>query len=169
MRHIKVRNAAAVEAEISAKAYKKLCAKLKGYNRKQLWSVLDHYVFHTMEDHHVEELLKILDHFERTNSFDEQPPKVVAEAAAAEVVEEVDAPLAGVLFDDIITAEDMERSKKQMDLLYDVTYFTYLTPEVAQANAQKLVEYAAANDIPTQPHWHLIAASTDFLNATDEE
>lgn len=173
MRHIRVRNATAVEAEISAKSYKRLCAKLKGYNRKILWGILDHFIFHIMEDHHVEELLKILDHFEQTNSLEDienlpnskPDPKPVAAAAEDADIEEVDAPTlaTGYRYDTPITQEDMERSKNQMDLLYDVTYFTYLTREAAQGNAQKLLTFADANSIPAPAHWHLIAQSADFL------
>ena len=76
MRHIKISNVVKIEAEISARAYKKLCEKLKGYNKQGLWKIMDHYIFHTMQDHHVEELLKILDTFEKTKSFEEPPAPV---------------------------------------------------------------------------------------------
>ena len=83
MRHIKISNVVKIEAEISARAYKKLCEKLKGYNKQGLWKIMDHYIFHTMQDHHVEELLKILDTFEKTKSFDEPSAPAPVEGALA--------------------------------------------------------------------------------------
>lgn len=171
MRHVKVRNASKVEAEISARSYKKLCQHLKGYNKKQLWKIMDHYIFHVMEDHHVEELLKILDSFNKTNSLMD-PHEVQPAVQASAPEEEVDAPLPErrMEFNDVITAEDLDSSKGRMDLMYDVNYFTYLTPEAAATNAKKLVEYAHENDMKAPAHWHLIAqAGADFLTLMDDE
>jgi hypothetical protein len=236
MRHIRISNASKVEAEISARSYKKLCEKLKGYNKQMLWKVMDHYLFHTMEDHHVEELLKILDTFNKTKSFEEPPAPVegavedsspitdklkkqgmlgnrypkskrklsdneiskldklfhslnrmsrytddwrttceeINKILGYEVVandEEVEAPLLErrMEFTDPITAEDLESSKDRLDLLYDVNYFTYLTPATAQANAKKLIQYAEEKNYPAPAHWHFIAASENFLDLEEEE
>lgn len=145
MRHIKI------EAEISARSYKKLVAELKNFNKKQLWKVMDHYIFHIMEDKHVEELLKILESLKQTDSFDE-PHEVAAETEIQDVYE--DFPEQRIQFDTLITADDIMLSKDNLDLLFDVSYFSYLTPDAAVENAKRLVSYAASNELPIPAHWH---------------
>jgi len=155
-----------VEAEISARSYKKLCEKLKGFNKKQLWKVLDHYIFHTMSDTHVDELLQILDGFEKTDSFNE-PHEAQAQFSLPNA-ETVRQPVKRMSFTDVITDKDMTLSKDRMDLMYDVTYFTRFTPTVAAENAKKLISFAQDAKLPLQPHWHLVAAGADFNEESEE-
>jgi len=49
-----------IEADISARSYKKLMEKIRGYNKKELLHILDHYLVHVIDDTHVDELLSIL-------------------------------------------------------------------------------------------------------------
>lgn len=152
MRRIKI------EGEISARSYKKLVEHLKDFNRKQLWKIMDHFLFHIMEDKHVEELLQILKTFkdpsEITSQFEPSNDPM---------------PSFRPLFNAVITAQDMEKSADKLDLLYDVNYFTYLTRDAAIENAKRLITYASDNSKDIAPHWHLVAASGGFEKLEDGE
>jgi len=178
MRHITYEK---IEAEISARNYKRLCEKLKSFNRKQLWKVLDSYIFHIMEDAHVDELTKILESFEQTGTPVEASNVHMYELpdVGGRPVEYVPAATANVkanmqedrrmIFHDVITEKDMHSSKSRMDLMYDVTYFTRLPLEVAVENAKRLIAFAEKEQVLAQPHWHFIAAGEDFYAEEDEE
>lgn len=156
-----------IQAEISARSYKKLCEKLKGFNKKQLWKVLDHYIFHTMDDNHVNELLQILEGFEKTDSFNE--PHEATGQFTLPTQDTVYQPPRKMSFSDVILEKDIKQSRDRLDLMYDVTYFTRLTAEAAAENARRLIAYAEREDLPTQPHWHLAAIGVDFYEEESGE
>jgi len=131
--------AVSVQGEISATNYKRLVAKLQGCNKRQLWKILDHYIFHVIQDQHVEELLKILD---------EQPVEQVTAAADIALPERI-----RPLFRDTVGADDLTAHRDSLDLLYDPTYFSYLEQAATKTVAQKLVAFATEQGLPVQDHW----------------
>lgn len=137
-----------VESEISATSYKKLIARLKGMNKKELWEVLDHYIFHVMEDKEVDELLALLD---QKNTKEEEPLQLAAEVDEPEYDSERFRPLVAFA---VPSEDDLENGKNFLDLLYDQNCFdNYLSIEVKQATAQKLVEFSEKNKLPVCDHW----------------
>ena len=128
-----------IKGEISATNYKRLVAKLHGCSKRQLWKILDHYIFHVIQDQHVEELLKILD---------EQPTQQVTAATETSLPERI-----RPLFRDTVATADLAGHRDLLDLLYDPTYFSYLEPAATKTVAQKLVAFAAEQQLPAQPHW----------------
>ena len=148
-----------VEGEISATSYKKLLAKLKPLNRKQLWEVLDHYIFHVISDNDVNELLKHLE--EKAVVPDDQ---VTASAEDDDLFYTIDPRqrFRSPIISDIPSNDSLERFKDQLDLLYDQNCFDYyIVPELKTEVAKKLVSFAMANDLPVLDHWTEISNSTD--------
>lgn len=143
-----------VQGEITASSYKKLVEKMRKLNRAGLWKVLDHYLFHVMEEHHANELLQILDSFGSSNnkSLTEDGKNQIQAAVTDSTLNNFRLKMSTEL-----TPEDLRRSSDFLDIMYDDNYFTYLTPEVVQANAKALVTYATANNLPVQPHWENLA------------
>jgi len=143
-----------VQAEISATAYKKLCARLKGLSKIALWKILDHYIFHKLEDGHVEELLAILDQVDTGSTS--------ITAQTEELSKGLDVP---TLADNgprlqvaaSLTDQDLERSKAFLDLLYDRVYFTYLAPELRKSNAERIISFAEVHKLPVQDIWRLVS------------
>lgn len=136
-----------VESEISATAYKKLVLRLKGLNRKELWEILDHYIFHIMEDKEVNELLALLEEKEAPKPED----PVVAEVDEPELDSDRFRPV--VAFS-IPSDDDLESNKHYLELLYDQNCFdSYMNPKVKTLTAQKLVAFAEKNELPVCDHW----------------
>ncbi len=143
-----------VEGEISAKSYKKLVSKLKNLNKKQLWEILDHYIFHVMSDTNVDELLALLD--ERALSDGSIPKEVDASALDDDLFYTVDPKdrFHSPIITTIPTTESLEKFKGQLDLLYDQACFDhYIDPYVQQDVAKKLVEFSKSEGIPVLGHW----------------
>ena len=142
-----------VEGEISATSYKKLVARLKNLSKKQLWEVLDHYIFHVITDDNVTELLKLLD--DRALEADQ---KVVSAST-----EDDDDFFYGsdprLVFrprsiNTIPTDTALTAAKGQIDLLYDFNCFDcYIEPEIRADVAKKLIDFAIDNGLPVANHW----------------
>jgi len=141
-----------VEGEISATSYKKLVTRLKHLNKKQLWEILDHYIFHIMADSDVTELLNILNE----KALEETKTETAASALDDDLFFTIDpqdrfrpSVLATIPSDD-----NLEKFKSQLDLLYDRTCFeSYIDPEVRADVARKLISFATASEIPVLDHW----------------
>lgn len=141
-----------VEGEISATSYKKLVTRLKHLNKKQLWEILDHYIFHIMADSDVTELLNILNE----KALEETKTETAASALDDDLFFTIDpqdrfrpSVLATIPSDD-----NLEKFKSQLDLLYDRTCFeSYIDPEVRADVARKLISFATASDSPVLDHW----------------
>ena len=148
-----------VESEISATSYKKLVARLRHLSRKQLWEVLDHYIFHVIDDSHVIELLNILDEkalLENGNQT-ETTSSVLDDDLffTIDPKERFRPPVVATIPDD----NSLEKFKNQLDLLYDQNCFDYyIVPELKTDVAKKLVSFAMANDLPVLDHWTDISA-----------
>lgn len=139
-----------VEGEISATNYKKLVAKLKNLSKKQLWEVLDHYIFHVMTDANVIELLNILDQgaletkqvaasTEDDDFFYGSDPRLRFRPRNINTIPTDDALIA---------------SKGQIDLMYDYNCFDcYMEPEIRSEVAKKLIAFATENGLPVANHW----------------
>jgi hypothetical protein len=141
-----------VEGEISATSYKKLLAKMKHLNKKQLWDILDHFIFHTMTDAQVNELLTILNEKTLTDSGQE----IAASALDDDLFYSIDPKerFRSPILSTIPPEESLEKFKDQLDLLYDQNCFeTYIEPEIRAEVAQKLISFATAADIPVLDHW----------------
>lgn len=152
-----------VESEISATSYKKLVTRLKHLNKKQLWEVLDHYIFHVMEDAEVNDLLKILDE----KALDENKAEAIASALDDDLFFTIDPKerFRPPVIATIPTDENLEDFKSQLDLLYDRNCFeTYIDPEIRADVAQKLVDFAIKANIPVLDHW--VEFSEDEEGAT---
>ena len=141
-----------VEGEISATSYKKLVNRLKPLSKKQLWEILDHYIFHVMSDDDVAELLKILNE----KALTDQSGEVAASASDDDLFftinpkERFRPPVIAT----IPTDENLERFKTQLDLLYDQNCFEYyIEPEIKAEVAKKLISFATASNIPVLDHW----------------
>lgn len=159
-----------VEAEISATSYKKLCERLRKMNRKGLWNMLDHYIFHIMEDGHVTELLQILDNLDKGT----QEKRLAVHALAEEGF--TLAPEHGssggdkrYYYTDVVASQDLEDNKDRLDLMFDNAYFTYLHPSIVAETANKLVAFANMEKLPVAPHWHLYAEQPDLASAEDDD
>lgn len=135
-----------VESEISATSYKKLVARLKGLNRKELWEILDHYIFHIMEDKEVGELLALLD-----QNAAENPKSVEGEVEEPELDSDRFRPIVAT---NIPSDSELEEGKYFLDLLYDQNCFdNYIDPRIKSLTAKKLVGFAEKNNLPICDHW----------------
>jgi hypothetical protein len=151
-----------VESEISATSYKKLVARLRHLNKKQLWEILDHYIFHIISDADVTELLNILN--EKALSENDNKIETAASALDDDLFYTIDPRerFRSPVISTIPSDENLEKFKNQLDLLYDQTCFeNYIVPEIRQDVAKKLISFAETSDIPVLDHW------TDF--SKDEE
>ena len=140
-----------VEGEISATNYKKLVAKLKNLSKKQLWEVLDHYIFHVMNDANVIELLNILDQ----RALDTQQ-QVAASTEDDDFFYGSDPRLRfrSRNINTIPTDEALLAVKGQVDLMYDYNCFDcYIEPEIRAEVAKKLIDFATNNGLPVANHW----------------
>lgn len=144
-----------VEGEISATSYKKLVTRLRHLNKKQLWEILDHYLFHLMSDKDVAELMNILN--ERALTEQQNTTNEVAASAleddlfyAVDPQDRFNPPVIATVPSD----ESLEKFKGQLDLLYDQNCFSYyIEPEIRTDVAKKLVSFASASDLPILDHW----------------
>jgi hypothetical protein len=141
-----------VEGEISATSYKKLVQRLRKLNRTQLWEILDHFIFHTMDDKEVDDLLKILDE----KALEPKPNRAVASALDDDLFYAIDprdrfrSPIIATIPD----TDDLEKYKDQLDILYDRNCFeTYIEPEIQSDVAHKLIAFATDNELPVLDHW----------------
>jgi len=143
-----------VEGEISATSYKKLVTRLRHLNKKQLWEILDHYIFHIMSDTEVTELLNILNE----KALTEQGNGVETAASALDddlffTIDPKERFRPSVIAT-VPTDDNLEKFKTQLDLLYDQNCFDYyIEPEIKADVAKKLVEFATASSIPVLDHW----------------
>lgn len=142
-----------VESEISATSYKKLVTRLRHLNKKQLWEILDRYIFHIMNDADVTELLNILNEKALEES---KTSEATASALDDDLFFTIDPkerfhpPVIATIPSD----ENLEKFKSQLDLLYDRSCFeSYIDPEIRSDVAQKLISFATASDIPVLDHW----------------
>lgn len=172
-----------VESEISATRYKRLVDKLKGLSKRDLWKVMDHYIFHVMEDTHVDTLLTLLAQgvLQDYNGVQDQeatypepevtyPPdfKIAAEVTVdpsdlkfEELTEKTEQSIRrygqdarSIIVNTLPTQDDLTKFKTQLDLLYDYNFFsTCLVPELRQELAGLLIAFANTNKIPVQNHW----------------
>jgi len=141
-----------VEGEISATSYKKLVNRLRHLSKKQLWDVLDHYIFHVMKDADVAELLNILNE----KALEEAKTETAASAMEDDLFYTIDPRdrFRPPVIATIPTDDELGKYKEQLDLLYDKTCFeSYIEPEIRAEVAQKLVSFATAADIPVLDHW----------------
>lgn len=141
-----------VEGEISATSYKKLVSRLKPLSKKQLWEVLDHYIFHVMSDDDVNELLKILNE----KALTDQTGQATASAADDDLFFTIDPKerFRPPVIATIPTDDNLDRFKTQLDLLYDQNCFEYyIEPEIRAEVAKKLISFATSADIPVLAHW----------------
>lgn len=141
-----------VEGEISATSYKKLVTRLRNYNKKQLWEILDHYIFHIMTDADVENLLNILNE----KALVDNKSEAVASALDDDLFYAIDprerfrSPIIATLPSD----DDLEKFRDQLDLLYDRNCFdSYIEPEIRADVAQKLISFSTAASLPVLDHW----------------
>lgn len=143
-----------VVGEISATSYKKLVARLKNLTKKQLWEILDHYIFHIISDKDVSELLNILDE----KALTDHNGQVATEASALDddlfftidPTERFRPPVIAT----IPTDDSLERVKTQLSLLYDQDCFEYYIDPIIRADvAAKLVDFATKEAIPVLDHW----------------
>lgn len=142
-----------VEGEISATSYKKLVTRLRHLNKKQLWEILDHYIFHIMTDTDVTELLNILNEKALTENENRE---ATASALDDDLFYTIDpkerfrSPVIATIPSD----ENLEKFKDQLDLLYDRNCFeSYIEPEIRADVAQKLISFATAANVPVLDHW----------------
>lgn len=152
-----------VESEISATSYKKLVARLRHLNKKQLWEILDHYIFHIISDADVTELLNILNE-KALSDTDSNKVETTSSALDDDLFYTIDPRerFRSPVISTIPSDENLEKFKSQLDLLYDQTCFeNYIVPEIRQDVAKKLISFAETSDIPVLDHW------TDF--SKDEE
>lgn len=141
-----------VEGEISATSYKKLVTRLRHLNKKQLWEILDHYIFHIMSDTNVTELLNILNE----KALEETKTETAASALDDDLFFTIDPRdrFRPPVIATIPTDDELDKFKSQLDLLYDRTCFeSYIDPEIRAEVAQKLISFATVSDIPVLDHW----------------
>lgn len=152
-----------VESEISATSYKKLVTRLRNLNKKQLWEILDHYIFHVMNDSDVNDLLKILDE----RALTDEKPEVAASALDDDLFYSIDPRdrFRSPIISTIPTDDDLNKFKDQLDLLYDENCFeSYIDPEVRAEVAQKLVSFASTANIPVLDHWLEFSEDEEGVN-----
>lgn len=142
-----------VEA-LSSGWYKELAQKMKGFNKRQLWSVLDHYLFHVISDDNARELIRHLEDFEERD--------VPIDAAAEETDFFANDKKSlrkqreyRPKFGDTVTSDTLYKNKDRLDLLFDRSFFeNYLLPEVHSQVADKLIKFAEEEGLPVQAHWY---------------
>jgi hypothetical protein len=147
-----------VEGEISATSYKKLITRLKPLNKKQLWEVLDHYIFHVITDKHAEELLLHLDE----KALEEEQQATTASALNDDLFYTIDPRIRfrPYVISTIPSDDNLLEFKTQLDLLYDVHCFSsYIEPTIRQDVARKLLAFANEHSLPTYAHWTEYAAN----------
>lgn len=143
-----------VEGEISATSYKKLVTRLRHLNKKQLWEILDHYIFHIMSDTDVTELLNILN--EKALTEQSNGVETAASALDDDLFFTIDPRerFRPPVIATVPTDDNLEKFKTQLDLLYDQNCFDYyIEPEIKADVAKKLIEFANASAIPVLDHW----------------
>jgi len=148
---------AKVEGNISAVAYKELCAALKPLSKDELWKVLDHYLFHCMTDEDVSVLVQGLSEMKRSGV------PLTADAALSLIA--VPLPLGRELekkpypVEAVPLLEELEQSQSFLDLLFDETFFeAYTPPELRGPIAQALLEFTTSKGLPQMLHWQLYTA-----------
>lgn len=161
-----------VTGEPSATAYKRLVQVLKPMNKKQLWAVLDHYLFHVIRDEHIEELLRHL------KEFEEQGVDITADVQEDAPVEDKPADFWGAhltgqrrkksyrpKFSSAgLEAPVLAANKDRLDLMFDMAYFeNYLTEDQRADAAKKLLAFCEQEGIPAQVHWREYAAGVEEL------
>ena len=145
-----------LEAEITARSYKRLMKRMRGLSRKELLAIMDHYIVHVLEDVHVEELITILDQIARTNTpitaqFDEADSFAIPKGGVDEEIVKFE--FLRPKFPDLLTDEDIAASRDHLDLMFDEGYFDYLISEGQKSLASKLVTFAKSNSLPVAEHW----------------
>ena len=142
-----------VQGEISATSYKKLVTRLRPLNKKKLWEILDHYIFHVITDADAAELLRLLDE----NALeDEQLESVAASAMDDDLFYSIDPQLRfrPYAIATIPTDESLDQHKNELELMYDANCFdSYMHPEIKREVASKLIEFATQTGFPVQDHW----------------
>lgn len=141
-----------IEGEISATSYKKLVTRLRHLNKKQLWEILDHYIFHIMSDSDVTELLNILNE----KALEDTKTETAASALDDDLFFTIDPRLRfrPPVIATIPSDDNLEKFKDQLDLLYDSNCFeTYIEPEIKADVARKLISFATNANIPVLDHW----------------
>ena len=143
-----------VESEISATSYKKLVSRLRHLSKKQLWEILDHYIFHIISDKDVTELLNILNEKALTDNGNQV--ETSASVLDDDLFFTIDPrqrfrpPVIGTIPDD----NSLEKFRDQLDLLYDQNCFDYyIDPDIKADVARKLIAFANANNLPVLDHW----------------
>ena len=136
-----------VLGEISATSYKKLVKALKPLNRRQLWAVLDHYLFHVINDDHANELLRHVQEMQETGVS-------IAASTDEEFADGMRRITYRPKFEGSLSVEALESNKDRLGLLFDESYFmNYVNPESRSDTAQKLVAYSTAQNLPVEDHW----------------
>jgi hypothetical protein len=147
-----------VEGEISATSYKKLVTRLRPLSKKQLWEILDHYVFHVITDENAAELLKLLD--EKALESEKEASNIAASAMDDDLFYTIDPKLRfrPYAIATIPTEESLREVKNQLELMYDENCFaSYIHPDIKQDVASKLIEFASQQDLPVLDHWKIYA------------
>jgi hypothetical protein len=159
----KTKPATEVTGEISATSYKRICERLKGFSKKELWQVLDHYIFHQLQDQNIDELITILNQMEETGqpvtaqAFNEAAQQIIEKNPNSS--EEGPRELRAHKEKRPPSDEELNLSKNVMDILYDENYFkTYLKPEVRAETAKRLISFCDEKGIPKADHWSSFAS-----------
>ena len=143
-----------VEGEISATSYKKLVSRLKPLNKKQLWEILDHYLFHVITDQNAAELLQHLD--EKALDEEQEAVNVAASAMDDDLFYTIDPKLRfrPYAIATVPTQESLLDNQHQLELIYDKHCFdAYIEPSIKQDVANSLVAFASQQELPIQDHW----------------
>ena len=140
-----------VIGEISATTYKRLVKTLKPLNKRQLWAILDHYLFHVITDQHADELLQ---HLQQMQQDAAGQPVDIAAATEEEIADRMSELTYRPKFDGSISVEALEANKDRLPMLFDESYFTnYIHPAARADAAQKLVAYSKSHELPVEDHW----------------
>jgi len=142
-----------VEGEISATSYKKLVSRLRPLSKKQLWEILDHYIFHVITDKDADDLLSLLDEQALEN---EKTQNVAASAIDDDLFYTIEPQLRfrPYVIATIPTDESLSDHRNELELMYDENCFnTYMDPDIRQDVAGKLVEFASRQNLPVLEHW----------------
>jgi hypothetical protein len=141
-----------VVGEISATSYKKLVTRLRHLSKKQLWDVLDHYIFHVMNDQDVSELLGILNE----KALEQQGGEITSSALDDDLFYAIDPKdrFMPPVIATVPTTEELEKFRDQLELLYDRNCFeSYIEPAIKADVARKLSEFAEDSGIFAPGHW----------------
>jgi hypothetical protein len=136
-----------VVGEISATSYKKLVKTLKPLGKRQLWALLDHYLFHVITDENADELLRHIQEMQQAG--------VSIEAATeSEIADSLRQLTYRPKFEDTISPEILEANKTRLDVMFDESYFmNYVKPEERAGAARKLVAFCMSQELPVEDHW----------------